>query len=235
MTLSVIDLFAGGGGLTVGLKQAGFKVAAAVEIEKHAQATYESNHPEVKLVKQDIINVSGAYLKELSGLDSIDLLAGCPPCQGFTSLNRNQKKDPRNELIFEMSRLAKEIRPRAIMMENVPGLTSKGNHLYQKLKHRLEIDLGYILEEGVLEVADYGIPQRRRRLVLLGGLGFKITLPEPTHSENAENGLLPWRSVREVIGDMGPPLTLRDANAQGKIQPNWHVVRTLSQKKPRPN
>lgn len=230
MTLSAIDLFAGGGGLTVGLKEAGFTVAAAVEIEEHALATYESNHPEVKLVKRDITDVSGAYLKELTGLESVDLLAGCPPCQGFTSLNRYRKDDPRNNLILEMSRLAKELRPRAIMMENVHGLTTKGNHLYEKLKRKLEGELGYVLEEDVLEAADYGVPQRRRRLVLLGGLGFKIRIPKRTHSEKEESGLNRWKSVRETIGEMKPPLTLKEANAQNTVQPHWHVVRTLSQK-----
>ena len=86
MTLTAIDVFAGAGGLTVGLKRAGFRVVAAVELEPHSFATYKANHPEVKCLKQDIATVSGAALLELAGTDRVDLLAGCPPCQGFTSL-----------------------------------------------------------------------------------------------------------------------------------------------------
>ena len=97
-------------------------MAAAVELESHSFATYKANHPEVKCLKQDIATVSGAALLELAGTDRIDLLAGCPPCQGFTSLTAKykNKEDPRNELVLEMARLTEETRPRAIMMENVP-------------------------------------------------------------------------------------------------------------------
>lgn len=112
MALTAIDAFAGGGGLTVGLKRAGFRVVAAVELEPRAFTTYKANHREVKCFKQNIATVSGAALLELAGTDQIDPLAGCPPCQGFTSLTAKYKDkvDPRNELVLEMARLAKEVR-----------------------------------------------------------------------------------------------------------------------------
>ncbi|MDE2698764.1 MAG: DNA cytosine methyltransferase, partial [Gemmatimonadota bacterium] len=99
MTLTAIDAFAGGGGLTVGLKRAGFHVVAAVELEHHAFATYKANHPEVHGLNQDIATVSGAALLKHAETDRIDLLAGCPPCQGFTSLTAKYKgkEDPRNK------------------------------------------------------------------------------------------------------------------------------------------
>ena len=233
MPLTAIDLFAGGGGLTVGLKRAGFDVKAAVEVEKHASATYKANHPEVTFLEQDITTVSGGRLQELTGGRGVDLMAGCPPCQGFTSLNKNGENDPRNELVLEMARLAGEIMPRAIMMENVPRLASMGESLYDRLKDDLR-SLGYILEEtaNILQAADYGVPQRRRRLVLLAGLGFKIDIPHPTHSKSGNRGLPCWKSVRDAIGDSearGAPLTLTSAQKQGAIQEsNWHIVRTLS-------
>ena len=234
MPLTAIDLFAGGGGLTVGLKRAGFDVAAAVELDKHACATYRANHCEVSLLEQDIREVSGEQLRELAGVEKIDLLAGCPPCQGFTSLNRNGENDPRNKLVLEMSRLAEEIRPRAIMMENVARLTTKGKSLYQELRLKLE-SLGYDLAEsaGVLEVADYGVPQRRRRLVLLAGQGFKIELPGPTHSKREQKGLARWKSVRDAIGNVeglgNPIVTSEAAKLGGGQESNWHVVRNLSE------
>lgn len=183
MTLTAIDIFAGAGGLTVGLKRAGFRVVAAVELEPHSFATYKANHPEVKCLNQDIATVSGAALQELAGTDQIDLLAGCPPCQGFTSLTAKykDKEDPRNVLVLEMARLTEATRPRAIMMENVPGLAKKGGSLYSRLRSRLQA-LDYRLTEGILQVADYGVPQLRRRFVLLGGRGFKIVLSDATHS-----------------------------------------------------
>lgn len=229
MTLTAIDLFAGGGGLTVGLKRAGFKVLAAVEIEEHAFATYKANHPEVRCLKQNLKTVTGQDLLKLTGAKTVDLLVGCPPCQGFTSLTaKYRREDPRNELIFEMSRLAKEIKPRAIMMENVPGLLNQGAPLYTDLKSRLG-DLDYKLTDGVLQVADFGVPQFRRRLVLLGGLGFKIELPEPTHAKDAGEGRKEWCTVRDAIRGMSVPLELREAMERGPIEcSDWHVVRTLS-------
>jgi len=239
MSLTAIDAFSGAGGLTVGLKRAGLRVAAAVELESHSFATYKANHPEVKCLKQDIATVSGAALMELAGTDRIDLLAGCPPCQGFTSLTAKykDKEDPRNELVLEMARLAEEIRPRAIMMENVPGLTQKGRSLYSRLRSRLRA-LGYRLTEGILQVADYGVPQFRRRFVLLGGRGFEIDFPDATHRDTAclaadrqTDDLAPWRTVRETIEDMSEPVTLAEAKARGPVErSDWHIVRDLSRR-----
>ena len=229
--LTAIDVFAGAGGLTVGLKRADFRVVAAVELEPHSFATYKANHPEVRCLKQDIATVSGADLLQLAGTNRIDLLAGCPPCQGFTSLTAKykDKEDPRNKLVLEMARLAEEIQPHAIMMENVPGLTQKGKALYGRLLSQLEA-LGYRLAEGVLQVADYGVPQFRRRFVLLGGRGFDIGLPDATHSGPPKGDLAPWRTVRDTIEVMPEPVTLRKAKAKGNIErSDWHVVRELSQ------
>ncbi len=230
MTYTAIDVFSGAGGLTVGLKRAGFRVAAAVELEPHSFATYKSNHPEVKCLKQDIATVSGTALLKLAGTDRLDLLVGCPPCQGFTSLTAKYKgrEDPRNKLILEMARLAEEMQPRAIMMENVPGLMRKGQALHSRLRSRLEA-LGYRLTEGVLQVADYGVPQFRRRFVLLGGHGFDIDFPAATHSGLPKSGLALWRTVRDTIEFMPEPITLRKAKATGNIERfDWHVVRDLS-------
>ena len=232
IALTAIDAFAGGGGLTVGLKRAGFRVVAAVELEHHAFATYKANHPEVRCLNQDIAAVSGAALLKHAETDRIDLLAGCPPCQGFTSLTAKykDKEDPRNELVLEIARLTEETLPRAIMMENVPGLTQKGESLYRQLRDRLQA-LGYLLTDGVVQVADFGVPQYRRRLVLLGGLGFSIPLPNATHSRSPSNSVAPWRTVRDAIAGMPNPVTLSQAKANGDVErSDWHVVRDLSAK-----
>ena len=185
-SLTAIDVFAGGGGLTVGLKRAGFRVVAAIEKEDHAFATYKANHPEVHGYKQDVRTVTGkALLKHAPG-GSLDVLAGCPPCQGFTSLtSKYRRPDARNELIQDMARLVEETQPRVVMMENVPGLTMKGKVLFGDFVTRL-VKAGYIVRYGVLQVADYGVPQNRRRLVLLAGHRFAIPLPKPTHSQTGK-------------------------------------------------
>lgn len=223
-----IDLFAGGGGLTVGLKRAGFKVITAVEIEQHAFTTYKTNHPEVQIFRQDIRTIRGASLKNLFPGGKVDLIAGCPPCQGFSSLTRKQKaEDPRNTLVLEMARIIKEIQPLAVMMENVPGLCQRGKPLFNEFLNILT-SLGYVIDWGVLQVADYGIPQNRRRLVLLAGKGFKIDLPKPTHSYKSKKGLLPWRELRDVISNMPEPVVLEEAmKAGGPQRFNWHVVSKL--------
>jgi len=227
--LVAVDIFSGAGGLTLGLKRAGFRVAAAVEIEKHAFTTYKTNHPDVLAFKQDIRTIEGKYLKKVSG-GKIDLLAGCPPCQGFSSLtNAATTSDPRNNLVLEMARLVRETKPRALMMENVPGLADRGKRLFNKLLRTLD-ELGYKYTWDVLQVADYGVPQNRRRLVLLAARsGVKLTIPAPTHSRTGEHGLPKWKTLKETIGGMGAPTVLENTHkAGGPQRVNWHVIRRLS-------
>lgn len=227
--LVAADVFAGGGGLTVGLKRAGFRVASAVEIEPHAYATYKANHPEVRAFKQDVRTLKGADLVAPSPTGAVDVLAGCPPCQGFTSLtSKYRREDARNDLIVEMARLVEEVRPRAVMMENVPGLTEKGKALFREFVTRL-VKAGYILRYDVLQVADFGVPQSRRRLVLLAGKGFAIRLPKPTHHRDGLNDLPRWRHVGDVIRGMPRPVLLDEAEERGgPATVNWHVTRRLS-------
>ena len=226
---TAVDLFAGGGGLTLGLKRAGFNVIAAVEVEPHAFATYKANHPEVHGLKQDIRTVHGKSLLQLSPSRQIDLVAGCPPCQGFTSLTSKYKRfDHRNVLIREMTRVVKEVKPRAVMMENVPGLTVKGKKLFAEFLDVLG-DLGYIISFQVLQTADFGVPQSRRRLVLFAGKGFPIQIPEPTHSRRRAPNRKPWQTLRKGLPRLPKPLTLNQSRVIGGPHVrNWHIVRTLS-------
>ena len=176
--LTAIDLYCGAGGLTLGLKRAGFDVVAGVEIDPEIVKTYEANHPKTKVIKRDIQEVTGKEILEMAGLEEVDLIAGCPPCQGFSSLtSKYKKKDPRNDLILEMARIVEEIRPKMVMMENVPGIAARGKHLLDEFVARLE-SLGYVINMEVLQLADYGVPQFRRRFVLLAGKRFPIDFPK---------------------------------------------------------
>lgn len=226
--LTAIELFAGGGGFAVGLAAAGYRTVAAIEINRCAADTFKANHRDVQMFRQDVRTVRGAELLKLTG-GSLDVLAACPPCQGFSSLTSKYKKpDPRNELVLEVARLAEEMRPRAIIMENVPGLADKGERLFNALLNRLG-SAGYAYRWAVLQVADYGVPQRRRRLVLLASLGGTIEMPVPTHSRTEKGGLQKWRTLRDTIPEMGPAVLFSDAlKLSGGGMADWHVVRRLS-------
>lgn len=181
-----IDLFSGCGGLTLGLKKAGFRVIGSVEVDALAVSTYRANHERVKVWQTDIRKLSASrVMRELKlKRRQLDLLAGCPPCQGFstiTTLNgKNVVKDDRNDLIFEFMRFVRNLLPKAIMMENVPGI-AKDKRMKKVLAELKR--LGYKCTTAVLDAAEYGVPQRRRRFILLAGRRTQIRLAPKARSK----------------------------------------------------
>jgi DNA (cytosine-5)-methyltransferase 1 len=130
-----------------------------------------------------------------------------------------------------MARLIKEIGPKMVMMENVPGLAGRGKPVLDEFMKKIK-KLGYIINEDILQMADYGVPQSRKRLVLLAGKGFEIPLPEPTHCRNGDEkkGLKHWLTLADVIKNMPKPVTLSHAKERGgpkKI--DWHIVSDLKE------
>ncbi|CZX26277.1 DNA-cytosine methyltransferase [Enterobacter hormaechei] len=228
---SAIDLFCGGGGLTVGLKQAGYNVLAAVELDSVAAETYKANNHNTTLIERDIRHVSGAEILKSIGLKKgeLTLLAGCPPCQSFSTLTRNySSEDSRNSLIKEVLRLISDIEPQMIMIENVPGMMGRGKPFLKEFMDGIEAQ-GYIANFGVLQVADYGVPQDRKRFVLLAGKGFEIKIPKATHSLNVNENLKKWITVKEALAGMVKPISLDEANKKGGPKAfNWHVIRKQS-------
>lgn len=231
-SFTAIDLYCGAGGLTHGLKRAGFNVIAGVEINPQIAKTYKANHPTTNLLIRDMRNVTGKEILELTSLKEIDLIAGCPPCQGFSKLtDKYHKDDPRNDLVLEMLRLIEEIKPKMVMMENVPGLATRGKTVLNDFVLRLE-SMGYLVNKGVLQMADYGVPQSRRRFVLLAGMGFPIPFPKRTHCYKGDKNkkLKPWLTLADAIKNMSKPITLLQAKERGGVQKfNWHVVRDLKE------
>lgn len=201
-----IDLFCGCGGLTLGLKQAGFCVVGAVDIDELAVETYKMNHPEVMIWQKDITAFGTLSIKRKLKIKKgdLDLLAGCPPCQGLSSmrtLNGGRKiKDKRNNLIFEFLRFVKDLLPKAIMMENVPELM---DHYKFKIFCRELKTLGYEPNSCVKDAADYGVPQRRRRAILLAGRGFKIDFVEPVKKKKTVADAI--KNI-PTVGQSGDPL-----------------------------
>lgn len=179
---TAVDLFSGCGGLTLGLKLAGFQVLGAVDNDHLAVETYSANHPEVLVWEQDIRRLKTLTLKRKLRLHKgmLDLLAGCPPCQGFSTLRTLNGalaiEDPRNDLLLEFQRFVEGLRPKAVMMENVPGLS--GDKRFDAFQ-RAMTELGYFGDYRILDAAKYGVPQRRRRLIYLAASGKKVPFADP--------------------------------------------------------
>jgi DNA (cytosine-5)-methyltransferase 1 len=224
-----VDLFCGAGGLTRGLQKAGFRVAVGVELDGPSARTYALNNREAKTFNTDIRRISATEVSDaLPG--KVALLAACPPCQGFTSLtSKHRRDDPRNDLASEVIRFARKLKPASVMFENVPRfLTSKrGKKRFDGLIMELE-SLGYVMSWEVLQAADFGTAQMRRRLVVFGA-HKQIDAPSPTHAKNAVNGLKPWRTVEDVIGrEREAEVYDRDSANKRKTLADWHVIRKLS-------
>ena len=213
-----IDIFSGCGGVSCGLSLAGFKIKSAEEIEKHAVDTYLNYEPlnRVNVLNEDVCNLSGDKILKAAKIkkDDIYLFAGCPPCQNFSRqnpLNKNKTDEERKKLLFEFLRLIEEILPPFILMENVPGIKSDFNvAILNEFMQRLKKN--YYVKEDVLNAADYGVPQVRKRFVLhavrndineeLKIIGFSFDLPKATYDKKGSNGLKKWKTVRDAIGDL---------------------------------
>lgn len=202
-----IDLFSGCGGLTLGLRQAGFDVVGGIEIDPLAAETYQVNHPAVRVWNSDIRELSARAIREELRLckGELDLLAGCPPCQGFSSLRRlnggRRIRDRKSkDLLFEFLRFVEELLPKAIMLENVPHLAKdyRMGTFVAALRR-----LGFNYQIGVFDCADFGVPQRRKRMVLIASRLGEIEFARPERKR---------RTVRDAIsalplsGKSGDPL-----------------------------
>ena len=199
-SFTAVDIFSGLGGLSLGLRRAGFTVIGAVECEPLAAAAYAINHPDTRLIQLDIRLLTPRRLMRTLGLrkGDLDLLAGCPPCQGFSSLRTLQGsrdiKDERNDLIATFGQFVQAILPRTILMENVPGLVD--DRRFTKLVRLLK-QLGYRDPTvGVLDAAQYAVPQRRRRMLLMASRVGPVTFPKPAQTK---------KTVRDAIAGLPLP------------------------------
>lgn len=194
-----IDLFSGCGGVSEGLRQARFHVAAAVEIDEFAAETYALNHTDTLLFKGDIRAVDPEEVRRRAVREGeqVTVLAACAPCQGFSRMRtlnqRSAVDDPRNDLVLWVLPFVEVFRPKAIMLENVPG--AKLSPQMQMVRDRLQSE-GYQFREAVLNVSDYGVPQNRKRYILVGARGALPCFPSKVVKQ---------KTVRQAIAHLPHP------------------------------
>lgn len=211
---TVVELFAGAGGMVLGLESAGFKTLLANEVHAHPCMTLRRNFPGVPVVEASVRDLDADQLFSQAGYDAIppvDLIAGGPPCQGFSTAGMKDASDPRNTLIGDYIRLVRQIRPRAFLLENVTGLlTLRDGHLWDNVANELD-ELGYKFNFAVLHAADFGVPQMRNRLIVLGAREEAPPMhPRPTHRSPKELNA-PTLFDEGLLEELKPFVTCGDA------------------------
>ena len=202
-----VDFFCGGGGMTRGLLNAGVKVLCGIDSNPACKKTYEENN-HVQYLETDVMELTpDDLLREYPQLYNADdlLLVGCAPCQPFSVLRREEFDADGNpiphksvNLLVEFGRFVRALHPAHVLVENVPGLSGKGKEVLDSFKTML-LEEGYEYKEKIIYAKDYGVPQNRRRYILIASRLFTPQIPAPTHGN--KDGLMPYRTVRETISD----------------------------------
>ena len=188
--IHAVDLFCGIGGLTHGLARAGIAVRAGFDNDESCQYAYEANNPDAQFVAADIRDIRREHIEPCLANATATVLVGCAPCQPFSAHNRKLRKEADCSLVYEFARLIQETQPDFVSMENVPGLAK-----HQAFAHFLRTleRIGYHHDATVVRCSDYGIPQKRQRLVLLASRHGPIRIPQ----RSADGG-----TVRGFIHDL---------------------------------
>jgi len=205
--LDVVSLFSGCGGLDLGFTLAGFRLVYANDNDPSIWETFERNH-KINIDKRSLLEVKSEEIPDSDGI------IGGPPCQSWSLAGEMRGiKDKRGQLFYEYVRVLKDKRPSFFLAENVPGIVSK-THIqeFKELLARLS-SLGYEVVYKVIDARNYGVPQERRRVIIVGykdSLGMRFTFPSPTHTKSGERTLegkktAKWVTLREAIGDLPEP------------------------------
>jgi DNA (cytosine-5)-methyltransferase 1 len=212
--IDCVDVFCGVGGLTHGLIKAGVQVSAGIDIDPDCRFAYESNNPS-RFIEENVASLTGRAVKAFYATEAVRLLAGCAPCQPFStySQGRNPKESADWAMLLHFGRLIREVKPELITMENVPQLADQD--IFDEFIGGLK---GYHFSYGIVDCAEYGLPQNRRRLVLLASKFGPIELLSP-HQVGAKR-----KTVRATIGKM-PPLSAGEADPQDPL----HVAAGMSE------
>ena len=214
--LNAIDLFSGAGGLHLGFEKAGYAIRLCIDNDALVERTHRRNFPSIPFINDDIRKVPASRIMEYLEHSTVDVVIGGPPCQGFSTIgkrvssdpNVRAEHDPRNELVLTYAALIKELRPKFIVMENVKGILTLQDGAYLKNVLQLLRNAGYDANYKLINMADYGVPEIRERVIILGNrVGLPVEFPAPDHSDNPDDGLLPWNNCWDVIKDL---VDLRD-------------------------
>ncbi len=208
---TAIDLFSGAGGLHIGFENAGFEIKLCIDNNDIVEKTHKRNFPNIPIINRDINQIPTSEIREyLEGIN-VDVIIGGPPCQGFSTIGhrvssnpeKRSKKDPRNELVLTYARIINEIRPKFIIMENVKGILTLENGAYLRNVLSILTRAGYKAEYKLINMADYGIPEVRERVIIIGNrIGMPVSFPAPDHSDNPKDNLLPWKNCWDVLKDL---------------------------------
>lgn len=210
---TAVDLFSGAGGLLLGLNKSGYQTLFSCEINKSACRTHRENFPDIPLFEGDIQDLSNEEMQQLIGNQQVDLVVGGPPCQGFSVFGKrrfintqgyNPKEDPRNKLVYEYIRVINFLRPKFFFMENVKGFLSLDNGQFVESVINEFKKIGYVdIKCEVVCAADYGVPQVRYRMFLIGNrLGVPVSFPPPTHFPEDTIFSPKYQTVGEAIMDI---------------------------------
>jgi len=210
-----VDLFAGAGGLSEGLRQAGFKILAANDFDSHAASTFKRNHPETAFFDGSIQDINANDILKTIGFGKGELfcLAGGPPCQAYSVYNHQRgMHDERSGLFREYIRIVEGLLPMWIVMENVTGMSSVEGGLAIKEITKSLGSLGYSVEHRTLKAEEYGVPQERRRIIFIGNrLGLPNSFPAPTHDGITRA----FTTVEDAIMDL-PALGVNDGTEEAE-------------------
>ncbi|MGY3531438.1 DNA cytosine methyltransferase [Bradyrhizobium sp. USDA 4452] len=215
---TAVDLFSGAGGITLGLLNAGFDIVFCSDRDQTCAVTHRRNFPDIPFAEASVEQLSGSDILRGAGLKrgELDLLIGGPPCQGFSIIGQREIWDVRNGLFREFLRLAKELRPKCVVIENVPGLATLADGTVLRQIGDAFRDAGYSIDCAELLAAQYGVPQMRWRMFFIGwrtDLGKRGGFPEPTHGRAGIGDLYPnntispedsagFVTIREALGDL---------------------------------
>jgi DNA (cytosine-5)-methyltransferase 1 len=201
--LNFIDVFAGAGGLSCGLEMAGMRCLLGVDMDKHAMRTFAKNHHHANVFCGDIHDLTTKKLQELVGGEEIHAIVGGPPCQGFSTVGPGNPEDARNSLFMQFLRLVKVAKPYFVVIENVTGLLAKKNEKTLAAIFDRFQKLGYNLGVQVMSADQYGVPEHRRRTIILGTrINDAATFPRPSHNIQVGRSFVPPMTVGEALSNL---------------------------------
>jgi DNA (cytosine-5)-methyltransferase 1 len=191
-----IDLFSGCGGFSTGMEMAGHKCLLGVDFDPAAVKSFEKNHKHATGVCMDIHNLKKRELSKLVDIDSIDMVIGGPPCQGFSTVGKGDAGDSRNDLFQQFIRIVKLTNPKIVLFENVTGILAKKNKKTLDNIFKSFEKLGYHMDARVMSADEYGVPSKRRRTIIMGVKNTEPSFPKISHGERGKKALV---TVKEAL------------------------------------